>query len=163
MYSLLPQAAADYSRFVVVFLSDCHTHTLCITLTSRSWSRNETRGLVLRPSDAVSEREGSCIRTMKTYCRTGEELVPPNRREEWWRESFSSLRCNSGLLALQKSRLSHFHTFSFSYLFKENDNCWHSGTYSEFLSLKKTPTNYSGCATDIIILSLHASVQCFLS
>lgn len=29
MYSLLPQAAAaDYSHFVVVFLSDCHTHTL---------------------------------------------------------------------------------------------------------------------------------------
>lgn len=137
MYSLIPQAAADYSCFVVVFLPDWHTHTHTsgITPTSCYWSHNKTQSLVVRPCNAMSEWRWSYARTMETNCGTGYETVQPNR-QEWRKESFSSLRCNSGLLTLKKSRPSHLHIFSFSYSFKENDNCWHSRTASEFLSLK---------------------------
>lgn len=48
-----------------------------------------------------------------------EETVPPTRQKKWWRETFNSLRCNSGPLALQKSELSLFHTFLFSFFLKK--------------------------------------------
>jgi len=101
---------------------------------------------------------------MKTLCGTGEETILPNRQDKRRRESFSSLKVQFRSPCIAEIEVEPLSQLLFLFFFLKKITTVNTPALNQnFFHLKKMPTNYCVCASDIIILSLYTSVYCFLN